>query len=426
MQLIIIIIFYLGIFMLFRSLMVTTLLATAVASPLLAAESVVNNSYSETVFVANKAGYGAEKIDDKLINAWGIAIRPAGAGGHFWVAGKDISFEYVGDVSKSPDPKLQKLHTDKLEYVKLPVGGDDKFATGIVFNDSKDTFVITQTPTTGEVITAPAKFLFASDGGVISAWTERKKEDGSFDRPVDAQMVIDKSKQGAQFFGLAINADYSKIYAANFGENAGVEVFDGKFKPAKVKFAMPFDENKNGKVDAGEYAPFNVQALKTPKGENHIFVTYAKTQSCPVEEVAKNTCKKGAIFAGEEDTSKPGQGRLAEFTEDGKLVAKWNDGGKLSAPWGIAYAPADFGALSNALLVGNFGDGTIAAYDAASRKFIDNLKDKNGKPVIIEKLWGILFGNGASLGDTNALYFAAGPNDEKDGLFGVLRPVKNY
>jgi uncharacterized protein (TIGR03118 family) len=244
------------------------------------------------------------------------------------------------------------------------------------------------------------------------------------DHPSIANNVIDMSKDGAQFFGLAINADNDRIYAADFGAKPTIHVFDDQFKPADVTFDMPFDDNKNGMVDAGEYAPFNVQALTTPRGEHRIFVTYAKTQRCPAAEVKKGACKKGAVFAGEEDISKSGYGRVAEFTEDGELVAVLSDTGKLSAPWGIAYAPADFGALSGALLVGNFGDGTIAGYDASSGEFIDVMRDSKSKPIVIDKLWGILFGNGQSLGDANALYFAAGPNDETDGIFGSLRAAK--
>jgi uncharacterized protein (TIGR03118 family) len=195
-------------------------------------------------------------------------------------------------------------------------------------------------------------------------------------------------------------------------------VFDGQFKPMDVKFDMPFDDNKNGKVDAGEYAPFNIQAL----GGN-LLVAYAKTQACPAEEVKAGSCKKGEIFAGEEDISKAGNGRVAEFTEEGDLVAVWKGGGKLSAPWGFAYAPANFGALSNTLLVSNFGSGLIAAYEPKTRKFVDYMRDENGKPVNVDKVWGILFGNGESLGDKNALYFAAGPDDEREGLFGSLRPL---
>lgn len=380
-----------------------------------------NSYFVQTNLVANKTKYKAESTDKKLINAWGIAIRPAGKGGHFWVTGKDISFEYVGDVKNSDNKELHKLHTDSLPYVKLPVGGDDKFSTGVVFSGSSDSFVITQNVDKAEAITAPAKFLFASDGGVISAWTERKKDDGKFDWPKEAISVIDNSKNGAQYFGLAINANYDKLYAADFGVNPKIEVFDGEFKLTNINFKSPFDENNNGKVDAGEYAPFNVQALKTPSGDNNIFVAYAKTQACPEEEIKEGNCKKGEIFAGEEDTSKAGYGKVVEYTEDGEIVKIINDDGKLLAPWGLVYAPENFGKYSNALLVSNFGDGTIAAYDTTKNEFIGYLQNEKGQNIVIKQIWGLLFGNGESLGDKDALYFAAGPDDEVDGLFGSLR-----
>lgn len=388
------------------------------------AQAASGNRFVQTNLVANRASYAPEILERKLVNAWGLAIRPAGAGGHFWVTGKDISFEYVGDVKASADAKLRPLHMDKLAYVHVPVTGDEQFTTGVVFNDSKDTFVITQDVADAAPITAPAKFLFSGDSGLISAWTERKKDDGSFDRPVDALTVIDRSKDGAQYFGLTLSHDYQKLYAANFGVQPGIEVFEGDFTPSPIRFDQPFDTNTNGMVDPGEYAPFNIQALTTPAGDHHIFVSYAKTQQCPAAEIKKNHCKKNEIFAGEEDTSKPGQGRIAEFTEDGKLVAVWPDAGKLSAPWGMVFAPQDFGALSGALLIGNFGSGTIAAFDSQTHQFIDVMRNSKGKTVRIEKLWGLLFGNGESLGDRDALYFAAGPKDEKDGVFGSLRLVR--
>lgn len=383
------------------------------------------NRYVQQNFVANQGKYHpALGVEKDFINGWGVAIRPKGAGGHFWVTAKNVSYEYVGDVHGSADEGLRKMHQDALKEVVLPVGGEDNFATGTVFSDSKDAFVITQAIEGKEPITAPAKFLFASDGGIISAWTERKLEDGSFDRSGEALTVIDQSKEGAQFFGLALSHDYSRLYAADFGEKPAIKVFDGKFQPVNVAFDMPFDENKNGQVDPGEYAPFNVQALATPAGANSIFVTYAKTQACPEEEVAKGSCKAGELFVGEEDTEVAGSGRVAEFTEDGKLVKLVQDGGKLSAPWGIAFAPEGFGALSNTLLVGNFGDGTIAAYDAANYGFVDVVRDKTGNALKIDKIWGFVFGNGESLGDANALYFAAGPEDEVDGVFGSLRSAE--
>lgn len=392
-----------------------------------AAVAAGGNAYVQKNLVANDAKYGADFVDPKLINAWGIAIRPAGAGGHFWVTGTDISFEYVGDVHQSPDPKLRTLHQDALTHITLPVGGKDNVSTGVVFNGNKNSFVITQSVAGAEPITAGAKFLFSSDGGILSAWTERKKPGGTFDWPREAVTVVDASKEGAQFFGLAVNQAGTRLYAADFGHNPRIHTFDAAFQPVNVVFDNPFDTNKNGTVNAGEYAPFNIQGLTTPAGNYRLFVTYAKTQGCPAEEVAKKTCESGALFVGEEDTTQPGLGRLVEFTEDGKQMAIWDDGGKLSAPWGIVFAPKEgFGALSGHLLVANFGDansGTIAAFDPKTRTFKDYLRDAKGQPVVIDKVWGLLFGNGESLGDKNALYFAAGPKDETEGLFGSLRPV---
>lgn len=406
-----------------HALYISTTLALLASSAV--ASDFKSSGYADTRFVANKADYKAQFATDKrFINAWGIAIRPAGAGGHFWVTAKDISYEYVGDVRASADQALQRLHQDELKEVKLPVGGDSNVATGTVFSGSADQFEITQQVENALPITAPAKFLFASDGGIISAWTERKNADGTKDFPSEAIPVIDESKSGAQFFGLAMSADFDTLYVADFGKRPAINSYNGKFQPEPILFDSPFDDNKNGRVDAGEYAPFNIQNLKTPEGKNHLFVAYAKTQGCPADAIKDKQCAEGELFAGEEDTSKAGYGRLAEFTEDGRLVRVWNDGGHLSAPWGMAFAPKDFGALSGALLVSNFGDGTIAAFDAKTTDFKDVVRNDAGKPMIIDKIWGILFGNGESLGDSNALYYAAGPKDETDGVFGVLRPEK--
>jgi uncharacterized protein (TIGR03118 family) len=111
------------------------------------------------------------------------------------------------------------------------------------------------------------------------------------------------------------------------------------------------------------------------------------------------------------------------FDTSGHLLQRLILGNHLNAPWGLALAPANFGAFSNALLVGNFGDGQIHAFDPTSGRFLGELKDESGEPVAIDGLWGITFGNGVGGGDRNALYFAAGPEDETHGLFGSLRLV---
>ncbi len=109
-----------------------------------------------------------------------------------------------------------------------------------------------------------------------------------------------------------------------------------------------------------------------------------------------------------------------EYDETGKLVRDYKDKGKLNAPWGVIIAPAGFGKFGGDVLVSNFGDGTIAAFDRKTGKFVDNLRDGQGKTIVITKVWGMVFGNGVSLGDAHSLYFTAGPHDEFDGLFGKL------
>jgi uncharacterized protein (TIGR03118 family) len=368
--------------------------------------NLTGNAYQQTNLVANKAEYNPLILDPTFSNAWGISNRPAGAGGHFWVtaAGSGISYEYVGDVNGTP------LFQDDLKEVKIPgPNGIQGTPTGTVFNGSSN-FVITQNAPNGS-ITAPTKFLFATDTGVISAWTERKRTDGKFDWPSEAIPVIDRSAQGSQYFGIGVDKAGEHLYAADFGKNPKIQVFDGKFQDVTAShgFANPFDGGDG--VQPGEYAPFNVQSLGSGKDEQ-IFVTYAQTREDPDN--------KGQILAGEEEAGK-GLGRVAVFDTEGKLIRTVDDGGLLNAPWGVAYAPANFGAFSNTLLVSNFGDGTVTAFNPIALQAIDYLRDSSGTPLKVEGIWGLLFGNGASLGDTDSLYFAAGPEDETDGIFGRFR-----
>ena len=364
-------------------------------------ETAFQNSYAQRIFVATNTSYKPElAVDPLLADAWGIAIRPAGAGGHFWVLAQNVSYEYVGDVNGTP------LSQDALKKVTLP-GPAGGVGTGIVYTGAATRFVITQAHPAG-AITAGAKFLFAADSGVIQAWTERKKTDGTFDRPDDALVVIDQSAQGSAFFGLAVSPTFDRLYAADFGSGLRVQTFDTAFKDisAAVRFTNPFATDP-AHITVGDFAPFNLQVLGTS-----VFVIYAQTSEDPAV--------KGAIAAGSE-VHAPGAGRLAEFDLDGKLIAVWNDGGKLNAPWGVAIAPANFGGLSNTLLVANFGEGTIVAFDRTTRKAVNYVRGTDGAPVVIAGIWSLLFGNGISLGDSNALYFAGGPEDEAAGVFGALR-----
>ena len=362
--------------------------------------------YVQTNLVASTDAYGASIVDPTLINAWGIAIRPAGLGGHFWVEsnGAGTTNQYIGDVGGLP------LFSDDLRLVTVPGPATGQAVspgtpTGVVFNPGEQ-FTITQGS-----ITAPAKFLFVTDTGTISAWTERKNPDGSLDQPAFAKLMVDRSAAGAHYFGIGMGPGNDRVHLANFGPNAGIQSFDSTFTEvsAPAAFANPF--SASAIVQPGEYAPFNIQALTGPDGTTSLFVPYAKTQADPANP--------GQILGGEE-VSGTGLGRLAQFDASGALLQTWDDRGLLNAPWGVAFAPNDFGIYSDKLLVGNFGDGTIVAFDPATHTAIDYLRDAQGNIISIDGLWGLQFGNGVSLGRANALYFAAGPRDETEGLFGRL------
>ena len=151
-----------------------------------------------------------------------------------------------------------------------------------------------------------------------------------------------------------------------------------------------------------QYSPYNIQLL----GEQ-LYVAYAAVD-LNAEETAR-------------DAPGPGVGHMVAYDLDGHIVRELADAGRLNSPWGMAIAPENFGPLSGSLLVGNFGDGTVAGFDPSTGQFKDYMRDPAGKRIVIDKLWGLAFGNGVSLGDTDSLYFTAGPNLEQDGVFGRLR-----
>jgi len=248
-----------------------------------------------------------------------------------------------------------------------------------------------------------------------------------------------------QFYGLTINETAGRLYAADFGTDtsaacnnptaiAGVpksfriRVFDKTLNADSTlnEITAPLNGGnafvnplvgQPGNIKAGDYVPWNVAAIGTS-----IFVAYVQVQQDP-------NAADGIPFPANE-VHGPSAGRIVEFDVDGKLIAVWNDAGRLNAPWGMALAPAGFGTASNTLLVGNFGDydaggshGAIVAFDTTTHSATDVLRNPDGTPLLVPGIWGMVFGNGDTLGDANALYYAAGPNGEVDGLFGVVRQV---
>ena len=153
-------------------------------------------------------------------------------------------------------------------------------------------------------------------------------------------------------------------------------------------------------IPAGVH-PFNIMNLN-----GNLFVAYALKKT-----------------AGDDEVAGPGLGFVNVFNPNGVLLARVASRGKLNAPWGMALAPAGFGQFSNHLLVGNFGDGTINAYDLTKYKFAGQLRSSNGGVLTVDGLWGIAFGNGVRNQSTNTLFFAAGPDDEAHGLYGKIEPA---
>ena len=322
------------------------------------------NSFTQSNLVSD-GSVKAQTTDPQLINPWGIAI---GQQTPFWINAAGSGFSEVYDSGGN-----------KQFVVQIPAaGGQSKVGSpaGIAFNPSATDFVLPHS--------SAALFLFGSLDGTISAWNAAL---------TNAQIVVDNSSSGASYTGLAIgnNGAANYIFAANFTANT-IDVFDAKFAPAKLSgdFVDPA-------IPQG-YGPFNVHVLN-----NQVFVMYAMQTP-----------------GGGPPTVGAGAGYVSVFDSNGKLLNHAIAGGKLNAPWGLALAPASFGAFGGDLLIGNFGDGTINAFDPISFTFKDQLQDTNGKPIQNDRLWELIFGQNGT-GDPNTLYFSAGVNDEKGGLFGAIK-----
>jgi uncharacterized protein (TIGR03118 family) len=377
------------------------------------------NDYTQTILVANRPGLAPEAIiDPHLINPWGIALRPPGAGGHIWIsnAGNLSTSTYIGDVNGAPlrqdGLKIVYLSTPLLSYEDgLPN------VTGQVYNAASDfpgqplEFPVSgpaSNLTSGAPVplapsTGSAKFVFVTTEGTIHAWRSSTAE--SMDRAV---IVKDYSDHGSDqiktlthlpaFTGVAMSAEKNgnRLYVTDF-ENSTIRVLDNRWNDitAQVPFARPVGLPT-------EYSPYNIQLLN-----GRLYVTYAAVD-VDAEEPAT-------------DVPGPGAGHVVVYDLDGHIVQELADKGRLDSPWGLAIAPANFGALSGALLVANFGDGTIAAFDVKTGAFRDYLQDATGAPLSIDGIWGLAFGNGVGLGDADSLYFTAGPNLEQDGIFGRIR-----
>jgi uncharacterized protein (TIGR03118 family) len=303
----------------------------------------------------------AANTDSNLVNAWGLTST---AGSPWWVAdnGMDVSTVYKADGTTARAP---------VAVSSAP--------TGAVSNSSSN-FMITNGTTT-----APATFIFATEHGQILAWTSTVSGNAA---------MQEASSPEAVYKGLAIAGD--RLYATDF-HHGRIDVFDGSFQPVDTtgKFVDPG-------IPAG-YAPFGIQNVN-----GTLVVTYAKQDADQHDDVA------GA-----------GHGFVDRFSTTGTFLGRVATHGQLNSPWGIAMAPANFGRFSSDLLIGNFGDGQISAYEPqldGSFELVGQLRTGDRKVLTIEGLWALQFGKGAMAnnGPTTTLFFTAGPDDESHGLFGTI------
>jgi uncharacterized protein (TIGR03118 family) len=338
------------------------------------------SAFSFTTLVSDTAGTGALVVDPNLKNPWGVVFGPTTP---VWVANNHSETSTLYDGNGKAQPLVVNT---------VPNGAVTFDPTGIVFNGSATDFMVTSAGKTG-----PARFIFSGEGGMIAGWSPTV----NMNNTVTMYPAAGGDSGGAKYKGLAIakNGTASFLYATDFHNNK-VDVFDTAF----AKQTLAAGAFVDAKLPAG-YAPYGIQVIANGAGgAPQIYVSYAKQDAAASDQVV------GA-----------GLGVVDIFDVSGTLIKQLIPaGGALNGPWGMALAPADFGTLSNMLLVGNFGDGKINGYDPASGAFVGAISDSAGAAFAMPGLWGIAFGNDAANQPHNTLFFAAGINDEANGSYGRI------
>jgi uncharacterized protein (TIGR03118 family) len=341
----------------------------------------------QTNLVSNKPNI-AKVQDQQLVNSWGLTHGPTTP---WWVAdnGTGVSTLYNGNGTPFP------VGSPLVVTIPPPAGspaGTTAAPTGIVFNDvnstDPDDFVVSENGKSG-----PSLFMFATEDGTISGANVTVD-------PTHAILAVDRSKVGlgAVYKGLAIGLSQGNdfIYATNFRFGT-VEMFDANFN--LVKSFTDAQLAQDCPLPGQCFAPFGIRNIG-----GKLFVTFALQNAMKHDDVAGL-----------------GNGFVDVFDTGGKLLRRFASQGTLNSPWGLTLTPDDFGPFSNDLLVGNFGDGHINIFNPATGAFLGQLPDQAGDPIIINGLWGLDFGNGNLAGERDELFFASGPNDERDGLFGKIQ-----
>jgi len=327
------------------------------------------SGFQQTNLISDTAGTAAH-TDRGFTNPWGIAFSPDQL---FWIADNKSGHAKVFDPSGVAQIPLA------VGVPTPPNGNEPSTPTGIVFNPVSEDF---------KVVDTPAQFLIATEDGTISTWAGIN---GNL--PAFATMAVDNSGTGAVYKGLAIlNPDCCREFLAL------ADFHGGEIATYSIRFELlaTLGTFTDPNLPAG-YAPFNIRQIG-----DKVFVTYA------IQDDAKHDPVRGA-----------GNGIVDIFDQEGNFVRRFVSNGPLNAPWGIAKASANFGPFSNAILIGNFGDGTINAFDSTTGNFLGSLKDKTGNVISNPGLWGLIFRTDG-MGDPNTLYITAGSGNENHGLLAAI------
>lgn len=337
--------------------------AMALASAPPASGHGADPAFRQVNLVSNQPGQAAI-TDPSLVNAWGMSHGPNTP---LWVSdnGADVTTLYTAGAGGAGIAHVNQFG--------IPGGAP----TGQVFNDTPG-FTVTGTG-------APALFVFAGEDGDISAWN----------RAAGSSAVSMAHVPDSVFKGMAlVHSPFGALLLVTDFHNNKIDIFDSAFQqlPGDGVFTDPH-------LPAG-FAPFNVAEIG-----NRVIVTYAKQDA-----------------NREDDVAGPGNGFVDVYTDYGAFVARLESAhDALNSPWGLLVAPATFGRFAGDLLVGNFGDGRIHAFDLSSGEFDGTLRGANHQPIAIDGLWGLIRGDQVS-GGADSVWFSAGPNGEADGLLGLLQP----
>jgi uncharacterized protein (TIGR03118 family) len=348
-------------------LVTAAVLLALVCLPALARDSEHSRHYQETNLVSDIPGV-AQVTDTNLTNAWGMSFSPTSP---FWISDNGTGLATLYTVTN--DSSGSVVVTRQGLVVMIPGDGTP---TG-QFNDGSGSFH-------GDI------FIFVSEDGTISGWRPALTNMAETLVPGDTNNVY----KGVT---MTTTADGPLLLAANFRQGT-VDAYD-------TNLALVAQFSDSNAPDG--YAPFNVQSLG-----GIIFVTFAKQDEFKHDDV-------GGPGNGLIDVLDPNNGEFHRF------ATGTDAGGKLDAinsPWGLTVSPRGFGPHGDELLVGNFGSGTIMAFNERG-KFLGLLQSTDKNPVMIDGLWALKFGNGAKAGDAGTLFFTAGPDGEHHGLFGSLSPV---